>query len=295
VRRAALALLAALALTGCGGSGNDEEASDLLERGFSTDVRSGYATLDADLELEGIEGFEGPLRLRLDGAFEVTGGDPTELPNLDMDFHVSGAGLELSGLLVLKEANAWVEYRGTAYEVGEELWARARQALREQSEGQPQTFDEAGLDPLDWVHDAEVEGEERVSGVRATKVSGTLDMEAMLRDSNELAGSGRLPDRALRDVEDVIPDAGFEAWIGEDGIWRRVATEVAFEVPEQERDSLGGLEHGSVALELELDRPNEPVEFPAPSDPRPIDELLRRLGIPPELLLGPGFAQPAPG
>jgi hypothetical protein len=294
VRRAAPALLAALALGGCGG-GHDEEASGLLERGFSTDVRSGYATLDADLELEGIEGFEGPLRLRLDGPFEVTGGDPTELPNLDMDFHVSGAGLELSGLVVLTEANAWVEYGGTAYEVGEELWARARQALREQSEGQPQTFDEAGVDPLDWVHDAEVEGEERVSGVRATKVSGTLDVEAMLRDSNELAGSGRLPARALRDVEDVIGDVPFEAWIGADGIWRRVATEVAFEVPEEERDPVGGLERGSLALELELDRPNQPVEFPAPSDPRPLEELLRRLGVPPEMLLGPGFAQPAPG
>jgi hypothetical protein len=287
-------LLAALALGACGG-GNDEEASGLLERGFSTDVRSGYATLDADLELEGIEGFEGPLRLRLDGPFEVTGGDPTELPNLDMDFHVSGAGLELSGLVVLTEANAWVEYGGTAYEVGEELWARAREAVREQGEGQPQTFDEAGVDPLDWVHDAEVEGEERVSGVRATRVSGTLDVEAMLRDSNELAGREGLPDSVLGDVEDVIEDVEFEAWIGADDIWRRVATEASFEVPEEERDAVGGLEGGKLALELELDRPNELVEMPAPSDPRPIDELLSRLGIPPEALLGPGFAQPSPG
>jgi hypothetical protein len=292
VRRAALA--AALALAGCGG-GNDEEAADLLERGFSTDVRSGYATLDAELELKGIEGFEGPLRLRLDGAFEVAQGDPTELPNLDMDFHLSGAGREVSGLLVLTQANAWVEYGGIEYEVGEELWARARQAYREQSQGQPLTFAEAGMDPLDWVDDAEVEGEERVSGVRATRVSGTLDVEAMLRDSNELAGSQALPDSALGDVEDVIDDVEFEAWIGADDIWRRVATEASFEVPEKERDAVGGLEGGNLALELELDRPNELVEMPAPSDPRPIDELLRRLGIPPEAFLGPGFAQPSPG
>lgn len=287
-------LIALVALAGCGG-GNDEEAADLLERGFSTDVRSGDATVDAELELKGIEGFEGPLRLRLDGAFEVAGGDPTELPNLDMDFHLAGAGREVSGLLVLTQANAWVEYGGIEYEVGEELWARARQAYREQSQGQPLTFAEAGMDPLDWVDDAEVEGEERVSGVRATKVSGTLDVEAMLRDSNELAGSEALPESVLGDVEDVIDDVEFEAWIGADDIWRRVATEVSFEVPEEERDSVGGLEGGSLSLEIELDRPNELVEFPAPSDPRPIDELLRRLGIPPEALLGPGFAQPAPG
>ena len=292
MRRAAL--IGAVALAGCGG-GNDEEAADLLERGFATDVRSGYATVDAELELQGIEGFEGPLRLRLDGAFEVAGGEPTEVPNLDMDFRLSGAGREVSGRVVLTLANAWVRYGGIDYEVGDELWARARQAYREQSQGQPLTFAEAGMDPLDWVDDAEVEGEERVSGVRATRVSGTLDVEAMLRDSNELAGSQALPDSVLGDVEDVIDDVEFEAWIGADDIWRRVATEASFEVPEEERGAVGGLEGGNLALELELDRPNEPVEMPAPSDPRPIDELLRRLGIPPEALLGPGFAQPAPG
>jgi hypothetical protein len=292
VRRAAL--VAVLALAGCGG-GNDEEASGLLERGFSTDVRSGYATVDAKLKLEGIEGFEGPLRLRLDGPFEVAAGAPTELPNLDMDFEASGAGLEVSGNLVLTQANAWVEYGGTAYEVGEELWARARQALREQSRGQPQTFAEAGVDPLDWVDDAEVQGEERVSGVRTTRVSGTLDMEAVLRDSNEISGSQRLPEGALDDVEEAIGDVEFDAWIGADGIWRRLATEIVFEVPEEERDSVGGLEGGRLSLEIELDRPNELVEFPAPPDARPLEELLRRLGVPPEALLGPGFAQPTPG
>jgi hypothetical protein len=294
VRRAALVAVLAVVAAGCGG-GNDEEAAELLERGFSTDVRSGYATVDAELELKGIEGFDEPLRLRLDGAFELAGGDPTELPNLDMDFHVSGAGREVSGLLVLTQGNAWVDYGGTSYEVGEELWARVRQEFREQTPEQAQTFAQAGVDPLDWVDDAEVEGEERVSGVKATRVSGTLDLEAMLRDSNELAGSQAVPDSVLGDVEDVIEDVEFEAWIGADDIWRRVAAEASFEVPREERDSVGGLEGADLALEIELDRPNDPVEMPAPSDPRPIDEFLRRLGIPPEVILGPGFAEPSPG
>jgi hypothetical protein len=293
-RAAALALLAAAALAGCGG-GNDEEAVDLLDRGFSANVSSGYATIDAELVLEGVEWIEGPLRVRLHGPFEVPAGGPAELPNLDMDFEASGAGQRVSGRLVLTPLNAWVEYGGTAYEVGEELWARARQALREQSAGEPQTFAAAGIDPLDWLRDSEVEGEERVSGVRATRVSGKLDMEALLRDVNELSGSGRLPDRALDDVDEIVDDPEFDAWIGADGVWRRVATDIAFEVPEEERDSVGGLEGGRLSLEVELDRPNEYVEIVGPGDARPIDELLRRLGIPPEQLLGPGFATPTPG
>ena len=292
MRRAAL--IAAVALAGCGG-GNDEEAGGLLERGFSTDVRSGVASVDAELDLEGIDGIEGPLRLALEGPFEVAGGDPTDLPDLDMDFRASGAGQEFTGRVVLTRENAWVEYGGSTYEVGEELWTQVRRALDEQGQGQPETFAEAGLDPLDWVDGAEVEGEERVSGVRTTKVSGTLDIEAVLRDSNELSGGERLPESTLGDVEDVIEDVEFEAWIGADDIWRRLATEAALDVPEEERDSVGGLERGSLSLEVELDEPNEPVEIEEPQDARPLDELLRRLGVPPEVLLGPGFAQPSPG
>jgi hypothetical protein len=92
-----------------------------------------------------------------------------------------------------------------------------------------------------------------------------------------------------------VDDPEFDAWIGADGVWRRVATDIAFEVPEEERDSVGGLEGGRLSLEVELDRPNEYVEIVGPGDARPIDELLRRLGIPPEQLLGPGFATPTPG
>jgi hypothetical protein len=294
VRRAALVAVAALAAAGCGG-GNDEEASGLLERGFSTDVRSGVASVDAELQVEGVEGFDGPLRLRLEGPFEVTSDDPTDLPDLDMDFRASGPAQDFAGRVVLTRENAWVEYGGTTYEVGEELWMRARQALEEQSEGQPKSFAEAGVDPLDWVDDAEREGEEQVSGVETTKVSGTLDMEAVLRDSNRLAGRQRLPESALREVEDVVDDVEFEAWIGADEIWRRLVTATEFQVPEEERDSVGGLEGGSVSIEVELSRPNEPVRIEEPADARPLDELLRRLGIPPQLLLGPGFSSPAPG
>jgi hypothetical protein len=290
VRRAAL--VAVLALAGCGG-GNDEEASGLLERGFSTDVDTGVLTLDAEVELEGGP-VEGPFRLELEGPFRAAD-SPTQLPDLDMAFSASGAGQEYEGRAILTRQNAWIEYGGATYEVGEQLWMRLRAALEEQSRGEPETFAEAGVDPLDWVEDAEESGEEEVGGTTVTTVTGRIDPEEMLRDFERLPGGQPIPESALDQVDDVLDDIEFEAWIGEDDIWRRLSADAEFRIPEDERESAGGVESVSVSMEVRLDDPNEPVEIEGLAGGRPLEELLRRLGVPPEALLGPGFAQPAPG
>jgi hypothetical protein len=304
VRRAAALLLAALALAaaGCGddddggGGAGDAAAVDLIERAFAADVESGVLTVDAELELDGAGQLEGPLRLELEGPFRGTGG-AAELPDLDMEFSASGlGGQDVSGSFIVTRQNAWIEFGGETYEVGEELWQRALESLEAQ-QGEPETFAEAGVDPLDWLRDLRTEGEEEVDGVPTTKVSGRIDVGRMLRDLNkfETDPDDRLPDSTLDKVEEAVEDIEFEAWIDEDDLWRRISSEAEFEVPEAERDSFGGLEGGHVSLDIELDEPNEPVEIEGPTEARPFDELLRRLGIPPEQLLGPGFAVPTPG
>ena len=294
---AALLAMLALALAGCGddddggGSGGDAEA--LLKRGFATDVDSGNARFAMELEVRGVAGFEEPLRLELEGPFR-SAPSPTDMPDLDMDFEASGGGQSYTGHVIITRENGWVEYRGETYEVGEELWAQLIESLRQSQSGKPNTFKEARVDPLDWIDDAETAGEEQMGGTTATKVTGKLDMEALLRDSNRIS-TQRLPESTVRDINDYVDDVDFEAWIGDDDIWRRLNAETEFEVPEEERDSLGGLEGGRFSLDIELTDPNEPVEIEGPAEARPIDELLLELGIPPEALLGPGFAQPAPG
>jgi hypothetical protein len=128
-----------------------------------------------------------------------------------------------------------------------------------------------------------------------TKVTGRLDPEEMLRDFERLPGGQPTPEDTLDQVDDVLDDIEFEAWIGEDDIWRRLSADTEFRIPEEERESAGRVESVSVSMEVRLDDPGEPVEIEGPAGGRPLEELLRRLGVPPEALLGPGFAQPAPG
>ncbi len=105
---AALALVAA----GCGGDrgGSAQEANELLQRGFSTDVDSGEISMEMELQLEGLEGADGTFRLELSGPFRSRG--PTQVPDADFAFEASGQGVNLEGGLVLLPENAWIEFRG---------------------------------------------------------------------------------------------------------------------------------------------------------------------------------------
>ena len=203
MRRATLALLAVvlLAAGGCGDDdgANSESAAQLLERGFATDVDTGVLSLEAELELDGGP-VEGPFRFELEGPFRAAD-SPTQLPDMDMAFRAGG---EYKGRAIVTRENAWVEFQGETYEAGEELWARAREALEEESRGEPETFADAGVDPLDWVTDLEESGEEDVRGALTTKVTGRRRAGSVVElMMYVLTASGHCPSRRAATVRNV--------------------------------------------------------------------------------------------
>lgn len=295
--RAPAILLVALGLivASCGGNDDglgDQDANSLLERGFSTNVDSGEIRMEIEVEVDGVEGAEGPFRLELSGPFRSRG--PTEMPDVDVQLSASGQGASFEGRVVLLPRNAWIEYGGETYEVGHELWSRAQESLNR--DGGRETFGQANVDPLDWINDAQTGDAVEVSGTKSTKVSGELDVAAMLRDFNSLSpDAAAIPRRTLDQIDDSIDAVEFAAWIGDDDIWRRISSETSFTVPEEQRQGAGGIEGGRVSLDMTLAAPNEPVSIEDLGGGRPISELLRALGIPPQVLLGPGFEVPEPG
>ena len=294
-RRLACMLVAlSLIAAGCGGDEGSagEDADALLKRGFSTDVDSGRMSLNMELSVEGVEGADGPFRLELSGPFRSRG--PTKMPDVDMDFTASGQGVNFEGRVVLLPENAWVEFGGDTYEVGRELWGRAQDSLNRQ--GGPETFGDAGVNPLEWVKGAATGDTVESSGTETTEVTGGLDVAAMLRDFNRLSpNSSALARGTLDQIDDAVGPVEFKAWIGDDGIWRKVSSEATFTVPDDQRQGAGGLEGGKISLDMTLQAPNEPVSIESPGEGRPISDLLRALGVPPAALLGPGLAVPAPG
>ena len=104
----------------------------------------------------------------------------------------------------------------------------------------------------------------------------------MVGDFNRLSpDSTAMPREMLGQIDEAIGPVEFEAWIGDDDIWRRVSSKTNFTVPQGQRPGVGGLSGGQVSLDMTLHAPNEDASIEGPGAGRPISELLRALGFPP--------------
>jgi hypothetical protein len=86
----------------CGGNdggGGDQDAHRLLERAFSTDVDSGEIRMEMEVEVDGVEGADGPFRLELSGPFRSRG--PTDMPDVDVELSASRQGASFEDRAVL--------------------------------------------------------------------------------------------------------------------------------------------------------------------------------------------------
>ena len=64
VRRAVFLLLfAALALSSCGGGNDQEDVQSLLDKAFSSSIKSANLSVDATIQVKGSPGLQKPLRI----------------------------------------------------------------------------------------------------------------------------------------------------------------------------------------------------------------------------------------
>ena len=71
LRRAIAAILlgGVVALAGCGGGKSEQDVESLLDRAFKRSVTSADVKVDAELKIEGLKGFDRPVRLRASGPY----------------------------------------------------------------------------------------------------------------------------------------------------------------------------------------------------------------------------------
>ena len=185
-----------------------------------------------------------PVSVGVEGPFESRGkGKP---PLVDWDIDVTGAGQDFSGGIVATEDNAFVKFRGQTYEVGKQLYEQFVRQQEQQSKSGPQTLEELGVDPSDWVEDAKVSDGESVGGDATRKVAGKVDVAAMIDDileaaespavRKQLEGTGRsfpeISDEDKEKVVDAIDEASFTVNVDEEDVARKATFSVTFDVPD---------------------------------------------------------------
>jgi hypothetical protein len=291
-RRAALLLPAVLAGALAAGCGDDDRKSvtELLDRAFQSPIGSADVKLDIEVELEGVEEMEDPIEVTLSGPYDSSG--DAEIPSVDWDVTVRAQNQSFTAGLTSTGERAFIGFQGTDYEVDPaavDALNRQIAASREREGGRD--LSDFGVTARDWIVDAEEEGDEEVAGVDTTHVSGRLDVTRVLDDLNEVVERAAklggpvaqqappaLTDEQKAQIEDVVDDPSFDAYVGkDDDKLHRLSADVEFDVPEDARERVGGLEGGRVSFSIEFANVGAAQPIEAPQDARPISELTQQL------------------
>ncbi len=288
-RRAAALLLAVavlpMAVAGCGGDdggGSSDDATALIDKAFSTSMRSADLTMDAELKLDAPGAARAPIQLSAKGPFLT---NKRKLPKLDLDITLGskGQGQAIEGGILSTGDRVFVKFGGEYFEQPKaRVDAANRDLQRQQRGGKPV------VDPGAWVTDAKMEGEEKVAGVDTEHVTAKIDVRRMLKDLNEVARKGvsaaggqapqPLNQERLDQVAESLKNPSFDIYVGkDDDIIRRVSGNVAVSVPDGQRAS-GQISGGSLRFTMELADVNGDQKVEEPAKSRPISELSRQLG-----------------
>jgi hypothetical protein len=327
----ALAVPIPIAIGACGDEDDgvsDEDPQAVLEETFDNEevASSGNLSMNASFSAEGEEG--GSFEASLEGPFQGDPDDPAALPQLDLTASVNGdAGgesVDFEGGLVITEDNAYVEYQGDTYEIGTETFRELRDGLEAQAEAaggdvaevQSLSFreqcelglEQAGakdtsacdIDITSWLTNLTNEGTEDVGGAEAIHISGDANVDQILADAGELAGS--VPDASVQGFDpsqlgtfsDLVSGASIDVFSGvDDRLLRGLDVNLAIDP-----SALGlpvPISNIDVSLSLEIADVNEEQTIEAPEgDVKPIEDLTG--GIPIDAFGGlSGGGLPSPG
>ncbi len=290
-RAVVLALLLALAaLAGCGSGGSDvadQSASQVLRSTFGPDRQISSGRMDAQLRVTGLQASQQPITLGVTGPFAGSGSGSE--PRFDLDLSLAARGVGLNGGVISTGKAGFVTLGQQAYALDAATYASFRKAYADEgtSKQSTTTLGKLGVDPLRWLRDPRRVGEEQVAGVKAVHVTSSVDVAALLADVVKLldranaAGVDRAAGQAVQltaaqreAVQRSVRSSSLDVWTGEDdGLLRRVAVKVDYDVPAAQRESSGGLTQGTIDLGLTLADLNAKQTIRTPSGARPLSEL----------------------
>jgi len=297
----------ATAFAACGGSSSSEDPQKVIDNASLEGVKSANLDLSLGIKAEGEEG--GDVNVALSGPFQSEG--KNQLPELDLSAKANGSfngkDINFDGGFTLLSDRAFVNYKGTEYEVDPTTFGFVKSGFEQAeqeggSEGNSADVtacQEAatGLKVGDFVDNLTNEGSADVDGTSTTKVSGDLNVSGAIDSILEvvesqacraqLAAAGPLPsksevDKAKSQVGNGVKSAHVDVYVGDDNIVRRISAQMQIE-PQGNGSGPKSIE---IELDLKLTEVNEEQTISAPANAKPLSGLFIKLGINPIELLG---------
>ena len=291
----AIALPIPAAVAGCGGgsSSNSEDPQQVLDQTFNnpTKITSGKLDLSISGSAEGQQ--SGNFTATITGPFQTDPKNPTAFPQLDLTANVSGSqggpSISFDGSLITTTDNAFVEYQNQAYEVGTAAFkqfatAYAQAAKQNQKKGSSSSgFSQFGIDPKTWLTNVTNEGTTDIDGTNTIHIHGDADVAKIVTDLQKVAqqtgGATQQIDPAqLKQLTDAVQTASIDVYSGaDDHLLRKLAVSLAIAPPSSAGSSVSKI---NVNFSITLSDVNQQQTITAPSNAKPISDLLSQLGIP---------------
>jgi hypothetical protein len=275
----------ALALAACGGgsNGGGEDPQKVLDETFSPKANLESADVDASFSID-VEGANG-------GHFDASLSGPIDsrgqgVPKFDLTAKVSGEGggqnIDFEGGVTSTGDAGYISYGGTDYKLTPQVFGFLKQIIAN-AQGQQSTQQQSGVPSIKtFLTNLKDEGTEDVEGTDTNHVSGEVDVQKLvdvLKPYAQRAGSlgaagAQIPSPAeLDQLTQILKNASFDLYSGtDDHLLRRLTLDFELQPP-------GGSGKATIALDVTLGSVNEPQTVEAPSNPKPLRDLLQQFGI----------------
>ncbi len=289
-----MAVLAAVLLSACGSS-SGPSANTLLRQTFSGshEISSGVVELTVSIAPSGSSLLSGPINLSFGGPFQSRG--TGKLPASDFTASVSALGRSGSLGIISTGTSGYVTLSGIGYPLPPASFKQLESGFSglggSGSHSGTGALAGLGIDPLSWLQNATVVGNETVAGAPTTHIHAGVNVSALLGDVSTLLsrasglgvkGVGKLPasispsERAR--LAAMIRAPSVDVWTGTgDQTLRKL--EVQLTVPISGRDSseLGGVTSVRIDVTLQYSDLNQPQTISTPATIKPFSVLVAKL------------------
>ena len=288
VIRAALPLLATLAVAvvaACGGSDSASDESPKERLASVKPLSSAQVAVAARILFDNAPPSVGDkLELTFDGPLRNNGAD--KLPSLDWKIAFSGLTTQFTSRIVSTGDNFFINLGGQDFEAGQQAVARAtEQAQASKQKGLAQL----GFNPLAAVKDVKQSGTRTFDGEKLTVYSGAVDPDAVMDQYERLSQSlpttgaaqavpqGRLTPQQRAQVKRTFGSPRFEAAVADDDSVRQLSLTSKFTTPAANRDAAGGITGGRLEYKIDYTAVGKPVTITAPTNTQPIADFANEL------------------
>ncbi len=296
--RGLLGLLAIVAgcavLSACGGSSGD--ATTLLSQTFggTHKVSSGKLNISLTVDPSGSSTLKNPITLTFGGPFQSLGTGKLPQSNFTVSLTSGSSGGSVG--ILSTGTTGYVTFQGQSYQLPQSAFQKLESSFSQiasspGSSGGGNVLSKLGIQPLHWLQNPTIVGDETVGGANTTHIRAQINVARLLSDFNtflsrasELGVSGAsnfphgISPATQSRVAGEIKNPRFDVWTGKsDKTIRRLQVSLTLPVTGQISTLLGGLRSADIGLSMQYADLNQPQTITAPTSVQPFSVFQTKL------------------